>query len=637
MASTQSTQLGRYSQIPYYTTWSLSAWSYDQTKSKDEYLPLTVVQTNETRVSADVIKIAFERYNRTDDVWSSLFTEDENFVKNVDAETVLLSSHFTNSKAHCNSTVPEGPYFLNTYTGRVHAAYRLYADTHQAFIQSSYQSPTGTHHPLSAGISAAGSLTIAVPSKLYTPRTPEKPLGGVRLAVKDLYDLDGLTTSFGNSALFSLSSPATTTAAAVSALISAGAVVVGKNKLSEFAFAGGSQMDHIDYLLPFNPRGDGYNSPGSSSGGSAASVAAYDWLDLSIGSDTGGSIRGPAAQNGVFGNRPSQDAVDLTGAGVLSKSMDTAGLFARDPELWSVANRVLYAKTSRTYTALPTKLYTSELFSGLSQQPLIETFNKFIEAASNLLNATAEDVSLDALWAASPPASLTNTSIANITTELYSNLTQYEQWIHTGRPFLTRYAAANNGELPWVTPSTLDGWMNANATMDAATNARALAIKKAAAQWSEETFLRRSNESCSDGLFIYPYYPLFQFKPFISPQDSNPSILQLGAALEEAMTAAAACAPKNSTAAGVAPEQQEEIPVSTQRFASIAGLPDYVLTLASYNGPETFSNKSMTTQDIPYGIGIVAARGCDFVILDVVEKLTEMGVVRSVKAGSKIA
>lgn len=177
-----------------------------------------------------------------------------------------------------------------------------------------------------------GWLYSAVPSRLYFTPSKSKPLAGVRIAVKDLYDLKGMKTSGGNRALFALSKPKDTTAVAVQKLIDAGAVVVGKNKLSELAY-GEPYTDRIAYLLPFNPRGDGYNSPGDGSGGSGAAVASYPWLDASMGSDTGGPIRGPATQNGVHGNRPSPGAVNLTGALVLSNSMDTSGVLARDPKV----------------------------------------------------------------------------------------------------------------------------------------------------------------------------------------------------------------------------------------------------------------------------------------------------------------
>lgn len=69
--------------------------------------------------------------------------------------------------------------------------------------------------------------------------------------------------------------------------------------------------DWVDYHSPFNARGDGYSDPSSSSAGSGSSIGAYDWLDLALGSDTGGSIRNPAQVNGAFGNRPTHGLVTL--------------------------------------------------------------------------------------------------------------------------------------------------------------------------------------------------------------------------------------------------------------------------------------------------------------------------------------
>ncbi|KAH6637210.1 hypothetical protein F5144DRAFT_487713 [Chaetomium tenue] len=71
--------------------------------------------------------------------------------------------------------------------------------------------------------------------------------------------------------------------------------------------------DWIDYHCPFNPRGDGYLVPEGSSSGSAAAVAAYDWLDASLGTDTSASIRAPAAAQGIFGLRTSHGAISTEG------------------------------------------------------------------------------------------------------------------------------------------------------------------------------------------------------------------------------------------------------------------------------------------------------------------------------------
>jgi Asp-tRNA(Asn)/Glu-tRNA(Gln) amidotransferase A subunit family amidase len=72
----------------------------------------------------------------------------------------------------------------------------------------------------------------------------------------------------------------------VQKLIDCGAIIVGKTKLSEFADAEDPTGDWVDYHCPFNPRGDGYLNPGGSSVGSGAAIAAYDWLDIAIGTDS---------------------------------------------------------------------------------------------------------------------------------------------------------------------------------------------------------------------------------------------------------------------------------------------------------------------------------------------------------------
>jgi Asp-tRNA(Asn)/Glu-tRNA(Gln) amidotransferase A subunit family amidase len=103
--------------------------------------------------------------------------------------------------------------------------------------------------------------------------------------VKDIYDVRGLKTSVCNKAYEAFHAEATTTAASIQQLIDLGAVIIGKTKTVQFA-SGMAPRDWIDYQCPFNPRGDGYLDPDCSSSGSAAGIAAYDWLDFSIGSDS---------------------------------------------------------------------------------------------------------------------------------------------------------------------------------------------------------------------------------------------------------------------------------------------------------------------------------------------------------------
>lgn len=149
-------------------------------------------------------------------------------------------------------------------------------------------------------------------------------VGARRLAVKDLFDTAGIRTTYG-SAIFAEHIPSRT-AAAVKRLEEAGWQSVGKANLHEFAYGITSQNDH--YGTVPNPRYPGYTS-GGSSGGSAAALAA-GLADAALGTDTGGSIRIPAACCGVTGFKPSFGLISVDGTFPLAPSFDHAGPLARD-------------------------------------------------------------------------------------------------------------------------------------------------------------------------------------------------------------------------------------------------------------------------------------------------------------------
>jgi len=111
------------------------------------------------------------------------------------------------------------------------------------------------------------------------------PFAGFRVVIKDNIDLRGIKTSVGNKAFYDTYSPRAETASCVQRLIDLGMVVVGKTKMNSFG-NWEEPLEYIDYQCPWNPRGDGYQSPGGSSSGSAAAIASYDWLDVAIGTDS---------------------------------------------------------------------------------------------------------------------------------------------------------------------------------------------------------------------------------------------------------------------------------------------------------------------------------------------------------------
>jgi aspartyl-tRNA(Asn)/glutamyl-tRNA(Gln) amidotransferase subunit A len=152
----------------------------------------------------------------------------------------------------------------------------------------------------------------------------DEPLGGVPLAVKDLFCVEGVPSAAGSRILEGYRPPYTATA--VQKLVSAGAPVLGKTNMDEFAM--GSSNENSGYGPVLNPW-DRERVPGGSSGGSAAAVAA-GLAPWAIGTDTGGSIRQPAALCGIVGMKPTYGAVSRYGMIAFASSLDQCGPLTRD-------------------------------------------------------------------------------------------------------------------------------------------------------------------------------------------------------------------------------------------------------------------------------------------------------------------
>ncbi|KAG4277858.1 hypothetical protein FPRO04_07101 [Fusarium proliferatum] len=159
---------------------------------------------------------------------------------------------------------------------------------------------------------------IAVPSRLYSVRTPTTPLAGARMGIKDIFRLEGTQTTLMSRPWIELYGADEQSADYTKKLIKLGAVIVGKTKMTSFASPEEPTDQWVDFHCPVNPRRDGYQSPSSSSTGAATSLAGYDWLDFSIAGDSAGSVRAPAPCNGLFSLRPSFGSTSMNGIPVNS-------------------------------------------------------------------------------------------------------------------------------------------------------------------------------------------------------------------------------------------------------------------------------------------------------------------------------
>ncbi|PLP57005.1 amidase [Mesorhizobium loti] len=176
------------------------------------------------------------------------------------------------------------------------------------------------------------------------------PLAGLKLAVKDIFDVTGYVTGCGNPDRAETSQTAHSTAPTVQRLLDAGARFVGKTQTDELAFSLMGQNAHFRH--PVNPAAPDRVTGGSSSG-SAAAVAG-GLADIATGSDTGGSIRAPASFCGLVGLRATHDAISLQGTMPLAPSFDTFGWFASDIALYEKVALVLLGEND---AALPSRAF----------------------------------------------------------------------------------------------------------------------------------------------------------------------------------------------------------------------------------------------------------------------------------------
>jgi amidase len=219
--------------------------------------------------------------------------------------------------------------------------------------------------------------------------TREGPLKGLRFAVKDIIDVAGRTTGCGNPTWLATHPPATISAVCVEQLLAAGAKCEGKTITDELAFS--IIGENFFYGTPLNPAAP-QCVPGGSSSGSASAVAC-GIVDLALGTDTGGSVRIPASNCGIWGWRPTHGMISVAGVMPLSPSFDTVGVLAVNCDVLRRAASVLLS-TGSSEPAVPTRIFLLSEFFALADNEVREALRSAVELLRRVFGEDVREVSL---------------------------------------------------------------------------------------------------------------------------------------------------------------------------------------------------------------------------------------------------
>lgn len=229
-----------------------------------------------------------------------------------------------------------------------------------------------------AGEGARAFLRVNVESALRQAASVDLNQGllvGIPISIKDLFDVEGEVTAAG-SRLLANSPPATRDAPAMARLRAAGAIFIGRTNMTEFAYGGHGINAHFG--TPLNPwdRATG-RTPGGSTSGGAVSVA-DGMAAATIGSDTGGSVRIPAALCGITGFKPTQARVPLEGVFPLSFTRDSVGPLAPSVACCVTLDRIMAGESLDDFP-LPANIRSLKL--GVAKDILLDGMDATVAAA----------------------------------------------------------------------------------------------------------------------------------------------------------------------------------------------------------------------------------------------------------------
>lgn len=374
-----------------------------------------------------------------------------------------------------------------------------------------------------------------------------------------------------------------------------------------------SNIDRHDYVTPVNPRGDGWQKPSSSSTGSAAACAAYPWIDFTVGTDTGGSIRHPAGVMGVYGFRSSLGLLDDAGVLSVSKRLDALGVFARSATVLEAAMnalmpapplvksavwkyKLLYAQ--RAPAAKPhesLKWFPHPHQPGVSPRAEHE-LEVFVQKLEAYLGCTRTRLNMDQLWRDTRPTGQPET-LDEATGKLYTPLVYYQSIRKNIDPFIADYEAKNHGVTPWI---------------DTIVRKRFDAARVGVSLEDYENALKQA-----DIFSDWVHSELFKCEP-----DETPILIF----------------PQSFGR----PEYRDETPTSGETFfhsfsvyslSYLGGGPDVTVPISEV---PFVSERSRKREWLPVSLSMLGRKGEDGMILSLLAGLERDGVLREVEAGKRM-
>ncbi|KIW31595.1 uncharacterized protein PV07_03225 [Cladophialophora immunda] len=580
----------------------------------EELIPASAIEWKESSFTPAHLASISTNFSTADDIWTKSFVSLILLLRPPGTKCNVRKRRIF-SVWNSEVELSNGPYVVSRASGNVFRVYKLAADSHHAFVTGILRQPGTT----SAWRRFPLPNIIPLPSKLYRCHDG-RPLAGLRFAVKDSIAIRGLKTGFGNQAWHDTYPAEKATAPVVKILLEAGAILVGKLKTTEFA-EGIDPCEWTDDVCPFNPRGDGLQKPSSSSTGSAAAAAAYEWLDFTIGTDTGGSIRHPAGVNGVFGQRPSHGLLSLEGVLGATDLFNTVGIFARNVDVFTRVGSYLVSQAqvpsrfpeSRKYNLLcptrpaqpenggtphhghqkwlPRPSVDAKYWSQAEKQ--IETMLSRLECH---LDCERVFFDIDELWRATPPIGQPR-SLDQAVGHVYSTITTASAVGGGIDQFFGKYEANNNGQPPKVS-DLVNRRLDHGRNVSTEKITGALEAMQAFKLWVETTLF---------GSYDQDAITLLVFPQSLGRPDYRDNVPDRAELFNDAF--------------------------SIYSFGYLVGCPDYTVPVAEV---PYLSKVTSRTEYLPVSISLVGRPGSDLELFNVVQQLHRFGVISDVATGPRL-